>query len=322
MIIMVQFLCPPNYATGGTEAVFACVDMLAELGIPAQLVLTDLSDGQVVIWGESGVPERFRKYRYNLANEISSAATAIVCPEYYLKNLRVLSDYPVWIWWLSVDNAFESIRFRKRLDLVVKTYITNYRLKRAALDIAERHTCQSAYARTKLESWGIQSSMLSDYVVGPGNSDVKEKQHNLVCYNARRGESKAVEVLAHLSESVDLVPIKNMTLDQVHLHLSRSILCLDFGYFPGKDRLVRESALFGNVVVTGTDGSAKFFEDFPLDKAYKFGSGRSHEVLRCKDLVRDILDDPNAHVRAQSRFRKCVLLEREIFMSEVLSLFS
>lgn len=319
---MIQFLCPPNYATGGTEAIFACVDMLNEVGLAVEIVLCQFTCGTIEIFGESGVPDRFKKYRYSLASKVSSSAYCVVCPESFVQYLPVLKDLPIWLWWLSIDNAFENARIRKRLDIVAQSLIRNYRTKRLAMQIPTKHLCQSAYARTTLESWGLASSMLSDYVTAPHHSNSINKSQYSIAYNARRGEAEALETLASLKGRVELIPIKNMSLNEVHQQLSRSIVCLDFGFFPGKDRLVRESSLLNNVVVMGKSGSACFYEDFPLDSEYKFNSKSYRERLRCQRYLYEILEDPAQHLIAQSRFRESIMHERATFRSEVISVFS
>ena len=317
---MVQFLCPPNYATGGTEAIFSCVDMLFELGIDAELVLCTFDNGGMQVWGENAVPERFKKYRYRLASSVSPKSTCVVCPEGFLKYIELLSGLPLWIWWLSIDNAFDRTYLRKRLDIVIGAYISNYRTKKIATTIPQKHLCQSAYSRTVLERWGMSCSMLTDYVDVPISLTDLPKTCT-VSYNARRGQSEALSTLSHLSGNVEIVPIINMTVYQVQQTLARSMICLDFGFFPGKDRLVREATLLGNVVLTSKIGSAGYFEDFGIDSTYKFSIRMHRERQRCLNVIRDILNQRSYHLEAQSRFRTIVSQERDVFRSEVISVF-
>ena len=49
----------------------------------------------------------------------------------------------------------------------------------------------------------------------------------------------------------------------------RGQVYIDFGHHPGQDRLPREAAACGCLVVTGTRGSAGFHADVPLPPALK-----------------------------------------------------
>ena len=52
--------------------------------------------------------------------------------------------------------------------------------------------------------------------------------------------------------------------------LKRSKVYIDFGPHPGMDRLPREAALAGCVVLTNREGAANFEEDVPLPSEFKF----------------------------------------------------
>ena len=66
---------------------------------------------------------------------------------------------------------------------------------------------------------------------------------------------------------VMLVPIQHMASSQQLL--ARARVYIDFGHHPGQDRLPREAAQCGCVVVTGMRGSAGLFADVPLPQYLK-----------------------------------------------------
>jgi hypothetical protein len=73
-----------------------------------------------------------------------------------------------------------------------------------------------------------------------------------------------------------------MTDEEVTSLLRRSRAYVDFGPHPGMDRLPREAALAGCVVITNREGAAAYDEDLPLPSMYKFRSfdvGEIHALL-------------------------------------------
>lgn len=60
-----------------------------------------------------------------------------------------------------------------------------------------------------------------------------------------------------------------MTRDEVAKLLSTAKVYIDFGNHAGKDRIPK-AAISGCCVITGKDGSAKFYEDVPIDEEFKF----------------------------------------------------
>ena len=62
-----------------------------------------------------------------------------------------------------------------------------------------------------------------------------------------------------LPADVDFVPIRDMNKAQVRDALFGARLYIDFGHHPGKDRVPREAAVAGAVVLLREAGAAKAF---------------------------------------------------------------
>jgi hypothetical protein len=111
-----------------------------------------------------------------------------------------------------------------------------------------------------------------------------------------------------------------MTKAQVRDTLFDARLYIDFGSHPGKDRVPREAAIAGAIVLLRAAGAANHFLDHPLPTDYLFTdddvvSGALHRKVAM------ILDDPDRHFANQRIYRDAVLLERERFDLEVRSVF-
>ena len=78
---------------------------------------------------------------------------------------------------------------------------------------------------------------------------------------------------------------------------------IDFGPHPGMDRLPREAALAGCVVITNCEGAANFQEDLPLPSEFKFGS---FDVDKICQLLRDCCNNHAAYVEKMRPSREWI----------------
>ena len=95
---------------------------------------------------------------------------------------------------------------------------------------------------------------------------------------------------------------------------------IDFGHHPGKDRLPREAAASGCLVMTLKAGAAQFFEDVPIAAIYKF-SKSDVENGALQQSLQKIDTDYASHWHDQQRYRSRIRQEKSTFDAEVLSVF-
>lgn len=127
------------------------------------------------------------------------------------------------------------------------------------------HVYQSQYARNKVcEKYGYEHGLdLSDYIhddIILRGWDSKMKQ-NIVAYNATKDN---VTPRLCTEFGIRFIGIKNMSEEEVIKTLQKCKVYMDCGTHPGKDRLPREAAVLGCVVITNRSGSAAFYEDVPI----------------------------------------------------------
>ncbi len=146
---------------------------------------------------------------------------------------------------------------------------------------------------------------------------------NRICFFPNKGAELAtrfIEAKAALPEAVEFVPIRDMSKAQVRDTLFGARLYIDFGHHPGKDRVPREAAVAGAIVLLRAAGAANHVLDHPLPPDYLFtdddlASGALHRK------VGTILGDPERHFACQRHYRDTILLARERFDLEVRSFF-
>jgi hypothetical protein len=88
---------------------------------------------------------------------------------------------------------------------------------------------------------------------------------------------------------LNIVWLENLTRDNVIKALTSSKLYLDLGEHPGTDRIPREAALLGCVVITNLRGSAANEDDVPLGKNFKLSDDKANFEVVVEKKIREIL---------------------------------
>lgn len=242
--------------------------------------------------------------------------TLLVFPEISVQQAREVNAGNKAVWWLSVDNALNqnpNLRYQSYLDYLFA-------------DASLVHLYQSDYARDFLVKSGArQIYPVFDYTdpnflhAAPAASTRQPR----VAYFPRKGGDKAALFVAQSQASnqpLAFAPIENMSKAQVKETLENCTVYIDFGHHPGKDRVPREAACAGAVVLLHEQGAAQFFTDHPLDTRYVF-SLADIQSGKLQALVHEIIANPEPHLQAQSYYRQKIWLEREEFNLQVKSFF-
>jgi len=98
---------------------------------------------------------------------------------------------------------------------------------------------------------------------------------------------------------------ERMTGEEVVALLKRSKVYIDFGPHPGMDRLPREAALAGCVVITNREGAADYDEDVPLPNEFKI---KSFDVDKIHTILKDCCNNHGEHAKTKMKsYRKWIL---------------
>ena len=73
-----------------------------------------------------------------------------------------------------------------------------------------------------------------------------------------------------LDSTIEFIAISGLTVQQVKDALLKAKVYLDFGFFPGPEKLVKEAALCGCNIITSDRGAAKNDVDILIPKEFKF----------------------------------------------------
>jgi len=271
-------VCPANAVTGGPEAMHQLVHTANRI---------KRGSAAILYWPfvPQTTPEPYQHYVCPkiLRDQVPEDAL-VVLPEIWPEVAHTFKNRCA-LWWLSVDN-FGSHGQRN-------------------LDRISLHLCQSEYAWQHVEQFG-ERMMLTDWVsVQPS---VRARQPQVVVNPA-----KDAGLLRPFVESgrFQVAELRGMNSQEVSDVLHASKVYVDFGNHPGRDRLPREAALAGCLVLSTNLGAARQYSDMPLPDWYKFET--LDEVLW---KVTELLDRqvPSA---SQLAYQSWVSKNRSMFEWEV-----
>ena len=318
--------CPANFQTGGPELAHQLASTLISFGIKAIMHYYRLANMDFNI--NDPVHDAYKKYHvpYTLEAE-DKPHNILVVPEALTEKLYEIKKIRRVLWWMSVDNYLSHLVKKFRNDLnepLVKPLAKFFYFGKEDSDV--EHFVQSEYARQFVKLNGIANNkvhMVEDYLnqtflTHAAQVDLSEKK-NIVAYNPQKG----FEIVKHFitaAPNIDWRPIKNMTPAQVQELLASAKVYIDFGHHPGKDRIPREAAVSGCVVLVGKRGAAINDVDINIPAEFKFDMAGStpQNVI---DKIRKVFDDfPVAHEK-QAAYRKRIRDDKNRFVNEVIEAF-
>jgi len=310
----VVILCPANSVTGGPELLHQFAYELSNNNVDASVLYYP--------YGEHKTADAYSKYNVDVVNfdAVKDIDCVLVVPEVATNLAYDFQSKEKYIWWLSVDNHFKAYpkSLLGKFKFKVKARLNK---KSVPIPMAKmkhyKHLSQSEYGLQFLRQYDVFDAFkLTDYLneVHLSNQvDIKGKE-NIVAYNPKKGIA-FTKKLIESNPSIDFVPIQNMTAIQVGELLNKSKVYIDFGEHPGKDRIPREAAMAGCVVITGMRGSAANSIDLPIDNKYKFDETES-SIKAIGVLISDVFDEFDAHISKFGHYLEVIKSEKEAFSQQ------
>lgn len=306
----VHVLCPAMTVTGGPEALHQLVDAGQQLGYDIAMVYEP--EGH-----PDPTPAPFQLYRPRVAHRVADTPDSVViAPETSVLTLNELRYALRVVNWLSVDhfrNAAEQAR------PVANASSPHDFVFEPAWDCV--HLVQSEYARRYLVEKGQATLTVTDYI----RSELQERalqvrgsvKEDIVAFNPKKGLEFTRALMAASPPFLQWVPIINMTPLEVASLLGRAKVYVDFGSHPGRDRIPREAALCGCLVVSGTQGSAGNDIDLPLPTGFKFDERQALAVPLVLRRIVSAVQTYDALSNGFEPYRQWIANQREVFFREV-----
>lgn len=305
--------CPFGLVTGGSETLHQLVDILNQKKYNAYIFYANSPKGKRV-----SVPEKFKKYNIKTVSTIEdSNKNILIVPEANTEILYKYKDIRKCIWWLSVDFYFRSFPLEKAkyskkfnninrksfagrvlyLLLVIQKIFKfkKFRMFKFNKDKYKNeyyHLYNCEYAREFLLSNGINEERMG-YLCGPISEEYFEydeniNKYNIVAYNPKKGSeysSEIIKTMNKIDKNILFIPIRDMNLSQVNLLLKRAKVYMDFGYFPGPERIPREAVLSYCNIITSKFGSARNDKDVLIPERFKFDNILERKSEICEAIL-------------------------------------
>lgn len=286
--------------TGGPENIHQVCHVLANNGFDAKIFYNDRRQFHT---------ERFKSYENPIADAIiDDEESLFVFPEFIpASNFKNLKSKKA-LFWLSLDNSPDI----KQLNL--KEY-----LKYSGVDFC---FTQSQYAYDYLASYGIQNIfMVSDHI----NDKYFQKSNAIdrkpqILFNPKKGYEFTQKII-HLNPDLKFIPIQNMTVDQVIALMDESMIYIDFGEHPGKDRIPREAALRNLIVITNRNGAAVNNIDVPIDNMFKIDNNLS-QLGKISKLLHDSIQNYSQYNQKFDYYRQKILDEKLSYDDTIINTFN
>ena len=272
---------PANAIAGGVESLFQLADAINNVG-GESIVLWDVNYA-------SPIPPKYQHYNIKHSTEAEDLSENwVIYPEVWTEKLNTYQNMKKAIWWLSVDNNHG--KFKEFSD----SNIT--------------HFYQSFYALSFLQKNSTEKYLpLFDYIPSSytdSGFDITQKK-DIICYNPVKG-ADFTNQLKLSNPDVNFVPIVGMTEPQIIELLKSSKIYIDYGHHPGRDRIPRESAILGNVVLTNKKGAAGFYNDIPISEKFK-----TPYIDEISKTISECFENYDSIIEEFSLYRNCIRNQKE-----------
>jgi hypothetical protein len=300
---------PSDAIAGGCESIHQLCDALSE---NFETYITYYHNSN------SEIPKKFQIYNLTKSDYFDDFDTIHIFPETSVKYFynKIEKGIKV-IFWLSVDNylglkdynlLFKVIRFFKTLK--------NNRISLNKLNNCH-HLSQSEYSNLFLKKNKIIHYFIGDYINDNYinlNVDHVYKE-NIIVYNPRKGFNFTKKIIN--KSKFKFIPIKNMNNTEVIELMKKSKIYIDFGKFPGRDRIPREAVMLDNVIIIGKRGSGYNDVDFPINKNFKISVNKRAFVENVIEIIEYALNNYSSLITEFKTFKDQLINEKKYFKIRV-----
>jgi len=323
----VYVFCPYGTETGGPEALHQLVYYINKISHIAKIVYIDIAKKN------KQIPSAYKVYvsDYLLLEDIvDNEDNIIICPETTISFLNKFEKCKKYIWWLSVDNNTNNKKKKKIQRVITKIFDINtykkiftgkYSIKKINTFIKNKnyvfdnedksitHLCASYYAYDYVSKKTKNKCLLliepiSLFYLQQGKYLESSIRKDVVLYNPAKNY-KFTKKIVKKNKSIKFLPLKGYSQKELLELYRTSKLYIDFGTFPGAERIPKEAVYNGCVVITGKNGASKFYEDVPLPESNKIESKIKNIPLISKKIIDVLRDYPN-EIKKCSEYVKTV----------------
>jgi hypothetical protein len=269
------------------------------------------------------INKEYLKYNNPVADLIDDdEKNVMIVPEvksgiYFLKEFSKIKKI---VYWLGVDGFYNTYFKKKEL---INFYYNSYPISRLnEFKDVVLHMAQSYYALKHLEKKGVSNAVfLGDHLNIEDELLLvdRSKKEKIVACNPEKGLEFTKKIMNNAYD-IKFVELKNMTRKEVLNNLEKCMVYIDFGNFPGKDRIPREAVLKDVCIITGKNGAAENNLDISIPSRYKI-ERKLENISVIVNLIRDLLDNYDYRINDFIKFKNSVIDEKYDFINNLKSIF-
>lgn len=334
----IYVICPYGLITGGPDALHQMVYYLNNNGFNSQIVYSDIKTHKYTI------PNPYKVYikEYLLLNEIEdNLNNVIIVPETEHNLLNNFQNLNKYIWWLSVDNDLNSSGFSNKLKKIFKklkwknlkkiykinTLKNVLQHKKYDFNIEDNviHICASYYAFDYV-SKNINDKNKVKLCIEPISKVFLEKSEyitknksDIILYNPKKN-IEFTEKIIKKAKKLNFIPLKGLTQEQLIDIYKKSKVYIDFGSFPGAERIPKEAVINGCCIITGKYGASNFYKDVPILDKYKIEAKEENIDLIIR-YIEDLIKEYDQRVFEYSEYRNTVWDLEQNFICQINEIF-
>ncbi|PKM60512.1 MAG: hypothetical protein CVU99_07855 [Firmicutes bacterium HGW-Firmicutes-4] len=323
---MIYIVSKGDYVSGGPETLHQAANIFASMGQRVGMFYVQPHSNKI--------PNRFKGYNVEVVScIIDSKDNILIVPETQTYILAKYQKIKKCIWWLSLENyintePFFLVNWRMKVNhwpkfmfpvaymgMILKGKIHRYRYRfEDAGEFYHAYNCE--YARRYILQNGVPKKKTL-YLCGPLNQSFfdrskemsNEKRDNIILYNPEKGKIFTQKLIKEARiKGLDAVfcPIQNMTPDQIVELLAHAKVYMDFGNFPGPERIPREAVIMGCNIITSRNGAAANDIDVPIPDDLKF-EDKDENIPDIIDKLRDMLQNYETYYPFYDEYREKVV---------------
>jgi hypothetical protein len=206
------------------------------------------------------------------------------------------------LWWLSINNAvqFHSVDINISNPKIIHLFHGVFIKEMIVPHLTKEHTWYYLHDY-------ISPSILSEY----GNKDVPKD--TMVAHNPMKDY---ITGKLCITNGIRQLPLIDLERKDFMYTLKKCKVYVDLGAHSGRDRIPREAALLGCIVVTNTLGAANNKDDIAIPDLFKIDS--SKELL---ELLPKLFENYESYYELQKEYRESLLTDMKRFEEQLKLLF-
>jgi len=333
----VIYLLDVGSRTGGGEAIFQLRVDLENMGYRAVILSRDkhVRDAEL--------PEKFKKYvngteDFCFPQDVKDEPdNCIIVPEVATTFLFEYKNIQKAVWWLSSRYYDGKCRIKNRPDSF-KSYLMHaydyagylrhcvrrikkygkprYPLSEVCNIAGYHHVEEILKNKYKVEPELLIHSIGVDFL-NIGMYTEKTGREDIVLYNPKK-PSKIVNQLLE-RKNFNFVPVKGLSVDQMIELFRKSKVYVDFGQFPGPERLPKETVYNGVNVLVGRKNTSNNYNDVMVPDEFKLSHRESIEEIERK--IRLLIDDYEKYFPLYDDYRNMVRDMEKNYYSQMEQIF-